>query len=268
MWQPMDDPTPRREVTPAGPPRARAPDRGTGCDTCGGLGWVTGGLGLRASAAPCACSPVCAQCEGSTLVRVAVPGSRRGAMTRCGCWPAARAAALYSGAGVPARYHGARLEGDRGQRVRSLLDEGRSLVLSGGLGRGKTHTLAAIAYEAAMVRGWTCRYVDVVQLAQDRREAMRPDAQAEEPISSICAADVVLVDELGRSRSTEWEQSIVEEIVGRRYEARKPLYAATNLDRVALANAIGERAHSRLVEMGPIIAMGGESQRDLRAGQG
>jgi DNA replication protein DnaC len=264
----------RRKVdeAPAKPrePVAPRPLEHVGCDRCDHLGYRTEMQEGRAFAVAvrCDCAPECHQCRGSGFVHVRTEGSRRGAMVDCQCRAATTAARLYTAARIPARYAGARLEGDRADRVRAMLDAGRSLTVTGSLGRGKTHSLCAIAHEVTLRRGWSCRYVDVAQLAQDRREAMRPGAEPEEPVKALCAARVLLVDELGRGRGTDFEFAIVEELIGRRYEMRAPIYAATNVAREQLREVIGDRSFSRLVEMGSIVPMGGEDQRAARAGEG
>lgn len=252
---------------PEAPPRVEVP---SGCDRCDHLGYLPVMVEGRphAVAVRCGCTPECGQCRGSGFVHVHIEGSRRGALVDCQCRAAATAARLYTAARIPARYAHARLDGDRAERVRAMLDAGRSLTVSGSLGRGKTYSLCAIAHEVTMRRGWSCRYVDVAQLAQDRREAMRPGAEPEEPIRTICEARVLLVDELGRGRGTDFEFAIVEELIGRRYEMRAPIYAATNVAREQLCEVIGDRSFSRLVEMGSIVPMGGEDQRAARAGEG
>lgn len=242
----------------------------SGCERCSGAGYLAQEVEGRTTAVAvrCECAGVCAQCGGEGFVRVASARYRRGVMTDCVCRTPEMCARLYTAAGVPARYAHARVHGDRARRVHGLLTERRSLTVCGSLGRGKTHSLAAIAYEATMVLGKSCRYVDIVQLAQDRREAMRPGAEPEEAIAALCKVAVLLVDELGRSRATDWEQAIVEEVVSRRYESRLPIYAATNLEKTELRAVIGDRAWSRLHEMGRIVPMEGDDQRSKRAGQG
>src|SRR5262249_59302511 len=86
-------------------------------------------------------------------------------------------------------------------------------------------------------------------------------------------ADILLLDDLGAHRVTDWVQDTVTSIITHRCNNKKPLIATTNLPdpdarsvltqrgplgdeyRRTLADHIGERARSRLFEMGQVITM-------------
>jgi DNA replication protein DnaC len=86
-------------------------------------------------------------------------------------------------------------------------------------------------------------------------------------------ADVLLLDDLGSHRVTEWMEDTVTSIITYRCNHQKPLIATTNLDiddvgsvnyttaggtqvhRKTLGDVIGARARSRLHEMCRIIRM-------------
>jgi len=68
---------------------------------------------------------------------------------------------------------------------------------------------------------------------------------------------VLLLDDLGSHRVTEWVEDIVTSIITNRYNNRRPLIVTTNLDpkggkeliKRSLPEVIGMRASSRLAEM-------------------
>ncbi|MBV9084979.1 MAG: hypothetical protein JOZ62_20050, partial [Acidobacteriaceae bacterium] len=62
-------------------------------------------------------------------------------------------------------------------------------------------------------------------------------------------ADILLLDDLGAHRVTDWVKDTVNAIVTYRCNHRKPLIATTNLSDEDMQLHIGERAHSRLYEM-------------------
>jgi len=84
---------------------------------------------------------------------------------------------------------------------------------------------------------------------------------------------VLLIDDLGSHRVTEWVEDTVTSIVTHRCNHRKPLIATTNLDvddtpevaytsaggvqvhKKTLAEVIGARARSRLFEMCRVVRM-------------
>ena len=89
-------------------------------------------------------------------------------------------------------------------------------------------------------------------------------------------SEVLLLDDLGSQRGTEWVQDTVTSLITYRCNHRKPLIATTNMPdpdagfsviersehmpgkvdyRTALADVIGMRARSRLFEMCKVIRM-------------
>ena len=86
-------------------------------------------------------------------------------------------------------------------------------------------------------------------------------------------APVLLLDDLGSHRVTEWVEDIVTSIITYRYNNRKPLIATTNLDpqgahaytteggtqvaKKSLSEVIGMRASSRLSEMCRVVKLCG-----------
>lgn len=264
---------PRPQPDPAHKPRPLVPaDRhaeAAGCDICGGSGVMTTAPegGRWASAERCTCTPECATCRGSGLRHVRVEGSRRGAMGHCHCRPAMARRAAYIAARVPIRYAAARLHDLRPEYaggIRRVIDAGRSLTSCGGIGRGKTHTLAAIAEEVTLGRGLTCRYVDLTELIAELKAQMRPDAPETVTVAGLCDADVLLIDEVGRGRDTGYEQSVIDELVSRRYNYRRPVFIASNLDIAGFDQLVGERTASRLREMGRVMLASGDDERRKR----
>jgi DNA replication protein DnaC len=97
-------------------------------------------------------------------------------------------------------------------------------------------------------------------------------------------ADVLLIDDLGSHRVTEWVEDTVTSIVTHRCNHKKPLIATTNLDvddspevaytsaggvsvhKKTLAEVIGARARSRLFEMCRVVRM--PSVEDYRVKRG
>ena len=146
------------------------------------------------------------------------------------------------------------------------------IILGGPVGVGKTYLLAAIAKNFA-ARGMTVRFVDFFQLLNEIKGAYadsKSDANILKPLINV---DVLFIDELGKGRSSDWEMSIIDQLVMGRYNQNKIIVASTNyglkpakhiplsqkdlsqesfgsfnLDRFeSLETRIGERIYSRLV---------------------
>jgi DNA replication protein DnaC len=84
----------------------------------------------------------------------------------------------------------------------------------------------------------------------------------------VYEAEVLLLDELGASKPTDWVQDTIMQIIGKRYNNRKLTLFTTNYrdDRLmpaeeTLEDRIGRRVRSRLYEMCKTIMIDGEDYR-------
>jgi DNA replication protein DnaC len=74
-------------------------------------------------------------------------------------------------------------------------------------------------------------------------------------------ADVVVWDDLGAERPTEWTLDRIYLLLDARYEAEKPLLATTNLSMTELETNLRARITSRLLAMGPVWDVPGADYR-------
>jgi DNA replication protein DnaC len=149
------------------------------------------------------------------------------------------------------------------------------LLLIGEHGTGKTH-LAVAALRKIMEKGHEVLFWDYQTLLDNIRSGYDPASNTanKEAYRMALDADVLLLDDLGAHRVTDWVEDTVTAIVTFRCNNRKPLIATTNLpdgdaggalmDKNAhgqveykrtLAEQIGARARSRLFEMCTVIRM-------------
>lgn len=140
-----------------------------------------------------------------------------------------------------------------------------SLVLLGPVGSGKSYQAwgawraLAEARPALELVAWR-----VSQLLE-RLRAAEPEERA--VILRACHdADLLLLEDLGVAKPTEWVQEQLLEIVDERYVRCLPILATTNLlPNEELDARIGERAASRLHEMGRFVGIeGAPSHPDRR----
>jgi len=85
-------------------------------------------------------------------------------------------------------------------------------------------------------------------------------------------ADLLILDDLGAEKPTEWALEKIYQLVNLRYESLRPMIATTNLDLNSLERLLGERTFGRLIEMCLPVEVSGEDYRKriarLRAGAG
>lgn len=138
---------------------------------------------------------------------------------------------------------------------------GRSLLLLGPTGTGKTYQAYASIRELA-ITGVAATWV--VTTAADMYAALRPrhgiDSEAE--FRRYRNASVLLVDDLGAERKpTEFTEEINFRLVNWRYENHMPTLLTSNVLPKELAARLGDRVTSRLGEMCQRIVLEGPDRR-------
>jgi DNA replication protein DnaC len=148
--------------------------------------------------------------------------------------------------------------------VRSIeqnLDGGRGLWMQGDVGTGKT-TLAMIISKAALDAGRSVAIYSLPRLLNLLRESMDSDGGMLDFLDRLSAVDLLHIDDLGAENRTDWVLEQLYSIVNARYEAERAIVATTNLMPDELAERLGPRTVSRLVEIcGDPITLAGQDKR-------
>lgn len=137
-------------------------------------------------------------------------------------------------------------------------------MLTGAVGTGKTHLVRGVVH-ALFDRLVPVVYTSVPFLLERLRDPRRDAPTMEEMLRMHVRAPVVVWDDLGAERPTEWTLDRLYLLVDARYEARKPLLTTTNWTPQALEERLGARIVSRLLEMGPVLEVSGPDVRVEKA---
>lgn len=239
---------------------------------------------MKATSSP---SPaVCSQCQGTGWK----PGPQ-GRFLRCDCVIGARGERLLAQARIPARYEHCELEsfeasfpGASPSLAAALLLARRfveeypqdgGLLLVGDIGVGKTHLAVGVIKGLIAQKGVPCLFYDYRELLKQIQNSYNPSVQATEleVLRPVFDAEVLVLDELGAVKPTDWVWDTVSHILNTRYNDRRTTIITTNFPdepeasggwgngtsdreraqraarRETLGDRIGERMRSRLHEM-------------------
>jgi DNA replication protein DnaC len=229
---------------------------------------------------------VCPECRG-TGWRIREQDELSGA-ERCDCVAASRSKGIEERSGIPPLYARASIDNFvlprdnsiahhqlaqvlmdvRGYQRNFPVTEKPGLLLMGEPGSGKTH-LAVATLRALIAKGFEGVFFDYQSLLDRIRQSYSAESGVsdKEVYRTALDAEVLLLDDLGAHRVTEWVEDTVTSIVTHRCNHKKPLIATTNLldpefaaagkteYKNTLADRIGARARSRLFEMCRIVRM-------------
>ena len=268
------------------------------CPQCKGRAYLLRTQAERAAAVVCACSSGCEKCGGRGHIFIQTEQSfseRTGSraydvLMPCSCQLLRRRVQLYSRAGIPAVLAQANFENflpcnESQHRSKETAlhfvtqfakgNEMKGFVLSGPVGSGKTHLLAASLAHLTLEKGVETQYVEISFLYAEIRRGFQAGKSGGEIIQPLSEIEVLAIDEIGKGRGSPFEVETLDELIARRYNAGRVTLFATNYSLLPerrtvrsasgyrsteeakaalketelLRERIGERIYSRLCEM-------------------
>ena len=231
----------------------------------------------------------------------------------CDCRIERRVARMLEGARIPKRYDhctlgsyvvsgrrgddrtlaGAHLQARKFVENYHIKSPGTGLLFSGSIGVGKTHLAVGILKNLIQECGVQGLFCDYRELLKEVMNTYNPSVAATEMgvLRPIFEAEVLVLDELGASKPTEWVWDTVAHILNARYNDLKTTIITTNysnlgplgtetapakqaqpdtaageaaraaMKKETLGDRIGERMRSRLQEMCVVVEMYGADYR-------
>ena len=198
-------------------------------------------------------SDSCPKCGGVGLLRVG-NGSKA-----CSCQFEQQQTARLNRIGIPANFRAATLESyiagaqnfQAVSMARRYVEEfipGQTrsgLLFVGPVGVGKTHLGVGILRQLAEEKGIEGRMVDLRDLfdqlraSYDERNLRSQESQAQ-ILHSLLEAELVLIDELGAAKPTDWISETLELLIGKLYNRSKPVIVTTNYPNRGISDPYSE----------------------------
>ncbi len=245
---------------------------------------------------------ICPICDGVGLVRV-VDGAGKWVSRPCTCQEMEREERRIAAARIPQRYRDCTLDAyeiyhgaDRSlaealQTARKFVDAypvdtaHKGLLFTGSIGVGKTHLAVGVLQRLVRERGVRGLFCDYRELLKNIQNSYNPQVNVTELelLKPVFAAEVLVLDDLGAQKPSEWLWDNVALILNTRYNDKMSTIITTNYSDLpaaagalndveragreqTLGDRIGDRMLSRIAEMCIRVKMTGKDcrQNDIK----
>jgi len=219
----------------------------------------------------------CQICGGSGWIIEEVNGRRFA--KRCRCQFESFSRTYLSSSGIPARYKSCKFKNYSPQtpyqlRALKFCREffflypfvERGILLYGPPGTGKTHLAAATLRNIIEYKGLKGTFCDFRNLLIELKNSFSSSESTGEILDSVRKAPLLVLDDVGAERNTEWAKEILGEIINYRYTQNLPTIITTNLrfdlyTDDSFSAKFDTRTESRLYDMCKILKVEGDDRR-------
>ena len=225
----------------------------------------------------------CPICDDTGWKPIETDGVRR--VVRCECWRQQVGQHHLADANIPKRYLHCTLENFTAYNEsleKALINARRvagafpvvtqGLLLEGQPGVGKTHLAVAVLKQVIQTCSARGLFYDTRELLRVIRSTYDPSIRTTEldVLRPVMNADLLVLDDLGAEKTSEWVDETMNLIVNTRYNERRLTIFTSNYEDIpddtdpnSLLFRIGFRMRSRLHEMCEFLVLDGGDYREM-----
>lgn len=221
--------------------------------------------------------------------------------TKCRCQTIKNRITLFNKAGIPSQFYDATYENfnitydsslaEALHQVKFLpknFEKGiwKGLLFMGGVGVGKTRLVSSMVRDFTLNHNIPCLFKEFSTLLSEIKSGYDKGLSESLILDQISKVDILVIDELGKGRKTDWEISILDIIISSRYNMRNTTIFTTNytdkpattyretslvkgsdegtkeiIKRETLEQRVYTRIYSRLKEMAHFVELRGGDHR-------
>ena len=268
------------------------------CGQCKGTKTVCYPEGWFAHAKRCErCFSTCSICKGDGVI-FTKDESGREFQEPCSCKAVDAKILLFNNAEVPAQFFDATLANFETLGNDSLAEalytakaspknftkgHWKGLLFMGGVGVGKTRLVASLIKEYTLGNGISCLFKEFTGLLNEVKSGYDKGISEAVIMEKLAKVQILVIDELGKGRKSDWEVTILDQIISMRYNMQKTTYFTSNYtDKIStsyrdasalksetekvetLKQRVMGRVYSRLQEMADFVVI---EANDYRQGQ-
>ena len=157
--------------------------------------------------------------------------------------------------------------------VEDFPDVNVGLLYLGRCGVGKTHLAVAALKEIMRKKGLSGLFYDFRDLLKEIQDSYNPNTHSSElkVLTQVIDAEMLVLDELGANKPSEWVQETITYVITKRYNDKKITIFTSNYLDITIGSAfdetltdrVGVRLRSRLHEMCRQVLMEGDDYREI-----
>ena len=257
--------------------------------------------GRFAKAIQCSqCFPKCRSCDDLGYI-LEKDDLGREVATKCDCQNIHKRINLFNKAGIPSQFYDATYENFNTNYDNSLVEAlqqvkflpknfqkgfWKGLLFMGGVGVGKTRLVSSMIRDFTLNHSIPCLFKEFSTLLSEIKSGYDKGLSESLILDQISSVDILVIDELGKGRKSDWEISILDIIISSRYNMRNTTVFTTNytdkpsttyretslkrntdegakeiVKRETLEQRVYSRIYSRLKEMAVFVELKGGDHR-------